>query len=237
MAGFVTWFSFDTAAAERQKACKDKKERQGERGEGIVKLAAVHFIGRNANRSGRASSAFCPKKKKTVNVLWYKTHPPICSSSNLELSFCQFVPCSSVLFHQSPSERQLNDFWEQFCSFRFFLLSPFSCQLFLEFRWGSRPYCFERVISSQSLKNAGRNEFIRILVSTLLEVPLVRPRQAVKQDKHISKNTTGNLYIVFFRMITPAEHCHCTEELVSLPGCVNKYYHQLFFLQLSGYGP
>lgn len=107
---------------------------------------------------------------------------------------------------------------------------PFSCQLFLEFRWGSRPYCFERVISSQSLKNAGRNEFIWILVSTLLEVPLVHPRQAVKQDKHISKNTTGNLYIFFFRMIAPAEHCHCTEELDRLPGCVNS-----FFLQLSGY--
>lgn len=124
-------------------------------------------------------------------------------------------------------------FGNNFASSDFSCSPPFSCQLFLEFRWGSRPYCFERVISS--LKNAGRNEFIRILVSTLLEVPLVRPRQAVKQDKHISKNTTGNLYIIFFLMITPAEHCHCTEELDRLPGCVNKHYHHLFFLQLSGY--
>lgn len=56
------------AAAERQKACKDKKKKGGEKRKGVVKLAVVHFRGRHGNHGGRASSAFCPRKK-IVNVL------------------------------------------------------------------------------------------------------------------------------------------------------------------------
>lgn len=45
-----------------------KKKKGGEKRKGVVKLAVVHFRGRHGNHGGRASSAFCPRKK-IVNVL------------------------------------------------------------------------------------------------------------------------------------------------------------------------
>lgn len=58
--------------------------------------------------------------------------------------------------------------------------------------------CLENLITSQSLDSSGRNRLLQILLFTLLEVPLVLSWQAVKQDKHICRNTAVILSMVYY---------------------------------------